>query len=421
MASGQDVVITGLGIVSPIGIGPEAFWASLREGRSGVGPLRALGAGGLRVRFGAEVADFDPKEYVKPRKSLKVMSRDIQLGYAAADMAARHAGLDAGAVAPERYGVSFGADLMPCDPEEIAGAYRRCIVDGEFEFSRWGEQALAEIYPLWMLKYLPNMPACHIAIAQDARGPNNSITLGEVSSLLAVAEAYRVIERQDADVIIAGGTSSRVTPTALVRNSGAELSAREDDPARASRPFDAQRDGMVNGEGAAAFILESRRHAEARGAKILARILGFANAFEPRGEGRTAQGAAIRRAVTGALRDAGLTAADIGHVNAHGISTIEEDRLEARAIRETLGDVPVTAPKSFFGNLGAGSGVVEMAASVLGLVAGEIPVTLNYEYPDPTCPVNVVHGEPGRSTSPTALVLNHALMGQAVAVVLARE
>ncbi len=418
MARGLDVVITGLGIVSPIGIGPDAFWASLCAGRSGVGPLAAVDTAGLRVRFGAEIADFDPKQYVKPRKSLKVMSREIQLGFAAADRAVQHAGLTPGAVEPDRYGVSFGADLMPCDPEEIAAAYRRCIVDGKFEFARWGAQALPEIYPLWMLKYLPNMPGCHIAIAQDARGPNNSITLGEVSSLLAVGEACRVIQREDADVIIAGGTGSRVTPTALVRNSGADLSGRGDDPARASRPFDAQRDGMVNGEGAAAFVLESRRHAEARGAKILARILGFANTFEPRNNGRLPQGTAIRRAMTGSLAAAELTAADVGHVNAHGISTIAEDRLEAQAIRDVLGDVPVTAPKSFFGNLGAGSGVVEMVASVLGLAAGEVPVTLNYEHPDPACPVNVVHGEPLRTTSPTALVMNHALMGQAVALVL---
>jgi len=176
---------------------------------------------------------------------------------------------------------------------------------------------------------------------------------------------------------------------------------------------------MVHGEGSAAFILENRQHAEARGAKILARILGHACTFEPRRRGQALRGRAIRTAIRGALQDAGLQPADIGHVNADGLSTQLDDELEAQAIRDTLGDVPVTAPKSYFGNLSAGTGAVEMAASVLGLQKGLVPPTLNYERPDPDCPVNVVHGRPMENTTPTALVLNQSRVGQSVAMILA--
>ena len=219
--------------------------------------------------------------------------------------------------------------------------------------------------------------------------------------------------------MIAGGAGSRIHPTVFVRSFSSQLSRRCDEPAKASRPFDAKRDGLVNGEGAAAFVLEDRQRAEARGATILARIAGSASAFEPRSNGCPAQGVAIRSAITKALRAARMDPADIGHVNAHGLSTIDDDRIEARAIRDTLGDIPVTAPKSFFGTLGSGAGAVEMAVSVLALGAGIVPVTLNYERPDPACPVNVVHGSLLTATKRTALLLNHTPMGQSAALVLA--
>lgn len=419
MATKQEIVITGIGVVSPIGIGHQAFWTSLSEGQSGVRRLDLFQESDLPVTFGADVAGFDPKQYVRPRKSLKVMSRDIQLGFAAADLACAQAGLHDQPIDPERLGIVFGADLINCELSELVNAYRGCIIDGKFDFSRWGEQAMTEMYPLWMLKYLPNMPACHIGIAQDARGPNNSLTLGDVSSLSAVAEAMRVIERGHADAMIAGGTGSRIHPGYWVRSKVFELSGRSDDPAAASRPFDAQRDGAVNGEGAGAFLLETRQHAEARGATVLARVLGFTGTFEPCRNGEALRGRGIRQAIAGALGDAGLRPGDVGHVNANGSSTIFDDQIEAQAIRDTLADVPVTAPKSFFGNLGAGTGAVEMAVSVLALQRQSVPHTLNYQQPDPHCPVNVIHGRPSNIDQPTALVLNHTSLGQAVAILLA--
>jgi 3-oxoacyl-[acyl-carrier-protein] synthase II len=355
---------------------------------------------------------------VRPRKSLKVMGREIQLGVAAADMACSDAKISGGAD-PERMGVVFGADMMVTEIDELIGAYRACIADGEFSVEAWGHKALPEMFPLWMLKYLPNMPACHIGIAQDARGPNNSHTLGEVSSLTALAEAVHVIQRGQADVMIAGGASSRIHPLTMTRYCTLQMSRRDSDPAAACRPFDADRDGMVLGEGAAAFVLEPRQRAEARGRPVYARILACANAFEPNDGVQARQGIAIRRAMGKALHEAGLKPADVGHVNAHGLSTTEDDQLEAQAIHEVLGDVPVTAPKSFFGNLGAGSGAVEMAASILALKNGLVPATLNYQRPDPACLIRVIRGEPMSDPKPMALVLNHSHSGQAAAVVLA--
>jgi 3-oxoacyl-[acyl-carrier-protein] synthase II len=196
------------------------------------------------------------------------------------------------------------------------------------------------------------------------------------------------------------------------------MSRRSSEPEAACRPFDADRDGMVLGEGSAAFVLESRRAAEARGATPIARLVACAGTFAPQ-QCPAGLAGAIRRAIADALEAAHLKPADVGHINAHGMSTTEDDQIEAQAIRDVLGDVPVTAPKSYFGNLGAGGGAVEMMASVLALKHGLVPPTLNYERPDPACPVRVIHGEPMPANRPVAMLLNHSLAGQAVAAILA--
>lgn len=419
MSAVREVVITGLGVVSPIGIGCGPFWDALEHGTSGIRLVDLFDASSLSVRFGGQIPDFDPKLYVRPRKSLKVMSREIQLGFAAADLAVGDAGIAAGGLEPERFGVVFGNDMIYADLEDLEGTYRRSRRDGRFDFGLWSEAIQEELHPLWLLKHLPNMTASHIAIALDARGPNNTIVLGDVSSLLALAEAASVIERGWADVMLTGGTGCRLHPTALVARGNAMLSHRAGDFRRACRPFDLDRDGMVNGEGAAAIVLESREHAERRGAKIRGRILGTAARCEPKARREGVTGASLRQAIRAALAAARLTPGDVGHVNAHGVSTIDMDRLEAAAIAAELGNVPVTAPKSSFGHLGAAGGIVELAASILGLEAGLVPPTLNYETPDPLCPVNVVHGEPLAGRPGTALAVNLCSTGQAAAVAIA--
>ncbi|MHB1035308.1 MAG: beta-ketoacyl-[acyl-carrier-protein] synthase family protein [Pirellulales bacterium] len=414
-----EVVLTGVGVVSPLGIGRGAFWAALREGRSGIRQITSFDTTGLPVHIAAEVPGFVPQEYVRPRKSLKVMVRAAQLGMAAAELACRDGRIGDGSIDPDRLGVVLAADTL-CNPlEESASLYRNSIVDGRFRFDLWAQRAMEESFPLTFLKVLPNILASHISIAHDARGPNNTVHHGDVSSLLAFSEAAHVIQRGMADMMITGGASSHVHPLNLLhscRTTG--LSCRPGDPAAASRPFDAERDGPVRGEGAAAFILEERRHAENRNAPILARVLGCSTACEARYNGFPPSGNDLRRAMRAAMEEAGLSAADLGHVNAHGLSAVTEDAIEALAIRDVVSRTPVTAPKSFFGNLGAAGGAVEMAASVLGFEPGLVPHTLNYQHPDPSCPVNVVHGEPW-TARPTALVVNRNAFGQAAAVVLA--
>ncbi|MCX7404739.1 MAG: beta-ketoacyl-[acyl-carrier-protein] synthase family protein [Planctomycetia bacterium] len=390
----SDILFTGLGVVSPIGIGCEAFWNAFAARESGIRLINSFDSSALSVRFGGQIPGFDPKLYVRPRKSLKVMSREIQYGFAAADLAMNDAGLSAGSIDPDRFGVVFGNDMIYADIHE-------------------------ELHPLWLLKHLPNMTASHIAIAHDARGPNNSIVLGDVSSLLAIAEAASVIQRGWADVMLAGGTGCRLHPTALVARGDTLLSHRADDFRRACRPFDRDRDGLVNGEGAGVIVLESRAHAERRGARIRGRLLATASRCEPTARRDGFTGSSLRSVIRAVLDQARLTPSDIGHVNAHGVSTIDMDRIEASAIVAELGNVPVTAPKSFFGHIGAGGGVVELIASLLGLEAGLVVPTLNYELPDPLCPVQVVRDEPLAGRPPTAIAVNVCSTGQAVAVAVA--
>ncbi len=420
--SSAEVVITGVGLISPIGIGLDRFWASLCAGRSGVDRARSVDPSALPSRLFAEVADFDPKQYVKPRKAIKVMCRDAMLGVAVVEMARQQAGISAETVGPERLGVVLGADRICTSMEDSLPSYGPAVVDGRFVYRNWATKGMADTFPLNFLKVLPNMIGSHVSIVLDARGPNNTIHHGEVSSLLALMEAARVIERGAADVMVAGGASSETVPTNYVQRCVTrQMSRREHDPAAAIRPFDADRDGQVWGEGAAAFVLESRRHAEARGAAILGRLAGWASTAERVVTPGRPTGRSIGRALTAALEQAHAAADELAHLNAHGLSTTEDDPIEAKAVAQVLPEVPVTAPKSYFGNLGAAGGAVELAASLLALRHRLIPPTLNYQRPDPECPVRVVRGAPRPSAARYAVSLNWTQSGQAAAVVLAGE
>jgi 3-oxoacyl-[acyl-carrier-protein] synthase II len=419
MHPSRELVITGVGIVSPIGIGREAFWQALCNGQSGVGPITIFDAAAMPVSFGAELKGFDPKQYVKPRKALKVMCRETQTAFSAATLAIEDAVLDPAQTDPERIGAVFGSQMMYGEVRDFVDLYRHCMIEGVFHFDKLGEQFPSQMFPLWMLKNLPNMAACHVAIALDARGPNNTILLGEVSSLLALNEACHVLDRDAADVMIVGATGTRICLTALMYRGDINLSHRGDHPEAASRPFDADRDGMVNGEGAAAMVVERREHAERRGAPVLASIRGSGVSMNAGGDAE-GQAAAIRRSVQWALKSSEIQPHELSHVNAHGLSTVKADALEATAIRQTLGDVPVTALKSYFGNLGPAGGMVELIGSVLALQHDQVPPTLNFTTPDPLCPVNVVHGQPLTDQPSCVLKLSQSGTGQAAAVVLRR-
>jgi len=415
----QEVVFTGIGIACPLGIGREAVWSAVEERRSGVRLIDRLAETNFPTPIGGEVLDFEPKQYVKPRKSLKVMSRETQLGFTAARLAWEDAGLDDATPDPERLGVVVGLNNIRARIEELADAYRATSDQGQFDMTRWGT-GMREMYPLWMLKFLPNMVCCHIGIALDARGPINTILEGEVSALLAIIEAADVIARGHADVMLAGGASSMLPMVDLLWRGGIDMSRNTANPAQACRPFDAQRDGSVASEGASMFVLESREHARRRGAVEQAQVLGYGRRCEPCAATQKPTGQAIRQAIEAALAMGNVPASEIDHVNAHGVGTVEDDATEARAIEQVLGEVPVTAPKSFFGNLGGGSGATELAISLLGMKHGVTPPTLNYEQPDPACPVNVVStAQPTRT--PNLLATNHKRTGQAVSLLVSAD
>ncbi len=413
-----EVVITGIGTLCPLGIGRQAVEEALRTARSGIGPITAFDAGGLPVRIAGEIKGFDAKQFVKPRKNLKVMARDSQLGVAASVLACQDAGIAAGDVVPERFGVVLGADSIGSTLEASEASYRECVTDGVFHFERWAKEGAAASFPLNFLKVLPNMIASHISIAHDARGPNNTIHQGELSSLQALAEAASVIERGAADVMLAGAASSQMNPYDWIRLCLlGHLSPSDETPERVLKPFDARRSGQVHGEGATVFVLERKEHAARRGATPLAAIAGRATVFS--GNPRTGTGRDVLiRALSGALQDAGLEPSDVGHVNAHGVSTPGDDPIEAAAIQAVLGSVPTTAPKSYFGNLRAASGATELLASLLAFRDGAVPVTLNYEHPDPECPLDIVAGTPREGCRKIALALSATRAGQASTLVL---
>ena len=416
MATSSEVVITGLGPVSPIGIGREAFSESLRARTSGVDIVERFVECGRPVQIGAALKDFQPKLYVKPRKSLKVMSHEIQMGVASATLAVEDAELKVDEIDVDRMGVVYGSPMLYADVSELTDLFLGCMVDGKFDFDRFGGQFPKQMIPLWMLKYLPNMTASHIGIAHGARGANNSVVEGDLSSLLAMIEAASVIERGLADVMLTGGSGSRLCLTSVTYRGDSNLSHRNDAPTAASRPFELERDGMVLGEGAGTIVLESRAHAERRGAPILGTVVSYARTHAGRDLNRGLT-SAIKRSIVRCLEKGEVSPAEIGQVNAHGLSELQHDQWEADAIRDVLPDVPVTAVKSYFGNVGAASGALELSAS---LMSESVLPTLNYDKPDPACDINV-SSNARLAGAGMLLKLNQNATGQAAAMLIRRE
>ena len=401
--SSRRVVITGVGVISPLGNDPQRLLAGLREGTSGIRPFSQLPHGVMSVDHGAEasefsgdIADYGPMEKKLQRtirKGSKVMCREIEMGVAVAQLALNSADLsEVSSRDRDRTGAVYGCDYIMSMPQEFASGVVKCLDDeGKFDFDRWGREGKPEVNPLWLLKYLPNMPASHIAIYNDLRGPNNSITVREASAGAAISEAYSTIQRGHADVLVVGSTGSRIHPLRTLHASMQEtLATTSADPSTMSRPFDASRDGSVLGEGAGALICESLENAERRGANILGEVVGVATSAVGLRQGADQF---MRQAFVNVLRSA-LGDAEpnsIGHLHAHGLSHPEVDRQEAEAIAEVFGtpdqQPPVTTAKGHFGNLGAGGGMVEVIASLEALGDDLFPIR-NLQRLDPNCPIN---------------------------------
>lgn len=431
-ASGTDrrVVITGIGVLAPEGIGRAALEESLRAGRTGILPTAAYQATAVPGGLGGEVRGFDVDSarqgVLKPyRKHLKVMGRDVMLGVAAAVLGIEDAGLANIDMDRERIGVEFGANLMMSSPQYLSAPGLACTDSKQppFHMERWGSEGFSNMEPLWMLKYLPNMPACHVAIFNDARGPNNSITQDDVSANLAIGEACAVIRRNHADVMITGSTGRRLHPVKEVHAQLWEhLGWDPEHPEASVKPFDTNRCGHALAEAGVSVILEEASTAERRGAKILGTVLGSGSSCVASPSGEPDIRKAVANAMRQAIRAAGLTPADIGHVNAHGLASQKLDAQEAQAIHDVFGEhaakVPVVGLKGYHGNAGASSGMLELAMSILSLQNGAIPYTLNTEQPDPELQLNVVTGEPLATANRTFLNVNYTLIGQASAVVV---
>lgn len=399
--SPRRVVITGLGPVTPLGVGCADFWNALLEGRSAVRRIQSFDPGRFDSQIGSEIdglniANHVPKSY---RKAGKIMARDIVLAVAAAHHAVLDSGLrtkclvergeaeNAPLVNSSRFGANIGAGLICADLPELAEALFSATENGEFSMAKWGAEGMQSLTPLWLLKFLPNMLACHVTIVHDAHGPSNTITCGEASSHLAIGEAFGAIARGVADVCICGGAESKTNPMALMRQSlGKRLSRNNDDPAHACRPFNAERDGAVVSEGGGLVILEELEHARARNARIYCELVGFGasnSAQDPNPLNATGDGRGIALAARKAMKHAGIGPEQLDLVATAACGQKHADATEAQALRLILGqrlsETPVMNIKGALGNNGAGSGAIDFIAAILALHNQTIPAMINGE------------------------------------------
>ncbi len=437
----RQVVITGCGVVTPLGDSSQALFEALIGGKSAISGQLAFETDTFLCRVAAPLAaDADlsagmRKEQVRYfRKNAKVMARDIQLAIGGAGRAVGDAGLPLGEDKKEpvlptidhaRFGIIYGSGFIPCELEEMSRSVQASLDEqNELSMPKWGQEGLPLAFPLWMLKYLPNMHACHIGIIWDCQGPSNSITCDGTSGLLAAGEAVRHVARGTGDIFISGAAESVVHPSTMLRHQllGRVSDRYNDRPEAAHRPFDADSAGMVCGEATAALIIESAEHAAGRGAKVQARVLGFGSSCAQTPVNVAEEsGAAIDRAIRFALRDAGLQAADIDAVITPGMGCADQEAAEAAGIAKALGsEVPVTSSSGGMGNVGAAQGPVDVALACRMLEAGVVPAVTNCETLRPGCPINVIRGQAVERPLRHVVVISAIVAGQAAAMVLGK-
>jgi 3-oxoacyl-[acyl-carrier-protein] synthase II len=421
----RRVVITGLGSISAAGIGAYALWEAACQSKSGIGPIRSFDCSGFPVKLGGEVADFNPGEFLKTRKAIKVMSRDIQLAYAASRLAFDDAGLDADTIDSERSGVCMGAGLLDNELDELAFSIQNSLDDsGQFQMTKFGSDGLRSLSPLWMLKYLPNMPACHVSISYQLQGPSNTITTSCASAMQAAGEAFRIIERGHADLMVAGGAESRVNPIGISRYQLFHNLVTENGKDNQSYcPFDKKRSGFVVGEGAGILILEELESALKRKAKIYGELIGYGSSSDYNYFPDHMQDSQGRQhSMETALRDAALKPGQTNLIHAHGSGIPKDDLLEAQAIHRVFGDsaseIPVLATKALMGHTGFGSGAFQLILSCKVLEHQKVPVTANYEEEDPEINLAIVRNQIENQKMSTVLSNAFGLSGQNASIVL---
>ena len=408
----QRVVVTGLGAVTPIGNNVADYWSGLTSGTNGVASISLFDASRHACRFAAEVKDFDPTGFIEPKEA-KRWDRYCKFGVVAAKQALADAGLEISAANAERIGVSIGSGVGGLLTMETQAH----VLEGK---------GPGRVSPFTVPMMIPNMATGLAAIALGAKGPSSAVATACAAGSNAIGDAFRLLQMGKADAMVCGGAESAITPLGVAGFASAKaLSFRNDDPATASRPFDRERDGFVIGEGSGVLVLETLSHAEARGATILAEIVGYGTTCDahhitsptPGGVG----GAAAMRI---AMEDGGLSAESIDYVNAHGTSTPANDSNETSAIKSALGHragvIPVSSTKSMTGHLLGGSGGIEAVACVLALQHNVVPPTINYSNPDPDCDLDVVPNTAREHTLGTVLSNSFGFGGHNVCLAFQR-
>jgi len=407
------VVVTGIGLVTPVGIGREETWSSLLQGRSGAAPITLFDASDFATTFACEVKDFEPTLWLDKRLA-KTLDRFVQFAMVAATMAREDAELEIGEAEADRVGVFVGAGLGGV--RTIEETHRKLLEKGP----RRG------ISPYFVPQIIINLAAGQISILFGAKGPNLSQVSACSSSAHSIGDAYRCIERGDADVMFAGGSEATVSALGIGGfNAMKALSTRNDDPGRASRPFDAERDGFVVAEGSGIVILEELERARRRGARIYAEVKGYGlnsdahhiTAPSPGGEG-------AQRCIRMALRGAQVAPEQVAYINAHGTSTRFNDAVETAAVKGVFGDhagkLAISSTKSMTGHLLGAAGGVETAVTALAVSRGVVPPTINYEHPDPECDLDYVPNQPREIAVPAAMTNSFGFGGTNACLVLAR-
>lgn len=406
----KRVVVTGMGVISPVGIGIDAFWDSLINGRSGLGPVTRFDASNLPTRVAGEVKDFDPLQYLD-KKEVRRMDRFTQFALCATQMAVADAGLILDELDRERLGVVLGTGIGGTQTFE---EQHQVLLD----------RGPSRVSPFFVPMMIANLAAGQISMMLKALGPNYTVVSACASATNAIGEAFKLLQRGDADCVVTGGTEAAVTPMSMAGFCAMKaMSTNNENPQGASRPFDQDRDGFVLSEGAGILILETLEHAQRRGARIYGEIAGYgctADAYHITAP--APDGSRAARAMELALKDGGIQPHEVDYINAHGTSTDLNDKLETMAIKRVFGEyayqIPVSSTKSMTGHLLGAAGAVEAIACVLAINRGIIPPTINYETPDPDCDLDYVPNQARQAQVNVALSNSFGFGGHNATIVI---
>ncbi len=424
--SNQDrIVITGLGLVTPLGIGKEEFWENALAGKHGLDYVQFNGLSRNETFTGGVIKNFRPKDYITQRKSLKIMSRDMQIAVASAKLALEDAQYDVTAHDPAQFGVCIGAGMINSDLRELGYPIIESAKDNQFQIKEFGAVSSNTMFPLWLLKQLPNMLASHISIIYNAQGPSNTLTTASAAGLQAIGEATRIIERKDASWFICGGADHRIHPLdflkyrmlgLLCENNGRTI--------KDFCPYDKRRSGFIPGEASAIMLIETLESALDRGVDIYAEIIGYGASAGVvfRDKDLEKRSYIESLAISRAIEDAGISAQDIDYIVGHGCSSVISDVVETMAYKKALGDyaksVPVSSPSSMLGYVGSATGSVNLVCALMAMRDSKIPPTMFLQEPDPLCDLDYVPNTYREHKVDIALVNTFDFYGQGAAVLV---